>query len=450
MRRLALLATLCGAGCSALLNFHECDTSKDCAGRTPSGGAPLYCNSEHQCIDTTPCAVSVDATAAGAPLVIAGLYKTSGPNDVNDHAIRQAGDLAATELNTNGVPVRHVVCDTAGDPMQARLALKIAVQQFHAVGVVGPDTSGEVLSGIAPVVQQYGAVVVSPSATNPAIADVPDGNLIWRTCPSDNLQAKVLAMLVPSAMAATLDIVYVSHNSYADGLEKAFVSASGRSDAKTIPFDTGGAASVVTQMNAPAWALLIADTDAPDLVKALHGAPGQAMTQYLMTDSALAPTLWGAAPYDFSYLGRIRGTAPALPAFSDPSGPVYAAFKSSYMGVFHEDPANTAFVANAYDAFYAIAIGGGAAGARPTGAAIAANLQRMSDHAGTPVQVGSLNYQRGVNALAGGGTIDLVGTSGPIDFDDRGDIVSAPIEVWQVTKDAGGAPTFTTVMTITP
>jgi branched-chain amino acid transport system substrate-binding protein len=174
------------------------------------------------------------------------------------------------------------------------------------------------------------------------------------------------------------------------------------------------------------------------------------MTQYLMTDSALTPTLWGAGPFDFTFLTRIRGTAPALPAFSDPSGPVYAAFDLSYRGAWKESPAQTAFVANAYDAAYAIAIGAAAAGPAPSGRAIAANLARMSDHAGAVVELGPAQYQAGVNALDGGGTIDLVGTSGPIDWDGNGDVVTAPTEVWHVTEDANAMPTFTVDSTVTP
>lgn len=451
MRALLLALVASASGCSAVLNFRECDTSKDCEKRMVQGGAPLYCNSDHQCIDTTPCRVSVEATAMGTPLVVAGLYKTSGPSAVNDHSIRQAADLAAAELNSNlMVPIRHVVCDTAGDQAQAVQALKIAVEQFHAVAIVGPDTSGEVIA-VAPLVTRYGVAMVSPSATNPAISGLMDNNLIWRTCPSDNLQAKVLAQLVPSM--AKLDIVWVHPNTYADGLEQAFIQASNRGDAKTITFDTGGAASVVAKMDAPAYALLIADTDAPDLVQALKNAPGQSATQYLMTDSALAPTLWGAAPYDFRYLNRILGTAPALPAFGDPSGPVYAAFASNYKTAFAgEDPANTAFVANAFDAFYVIAMAANAAGSRPTGAAIAANLARMNDPAnGTTVRIGLNDFPAGVRAIAtAGGSLNVIGASGPINFDSSGDLVTAPFEVWQVVSGTNNLPTFRSVQVITP
>jgi branched-chain amino acid transport system substrate-binding protein len=450
MRQLVVVvAALSAASCSAVLHFHECDTSADCAGR--GNGTTLYCNVDHQCIDSSPCYVSQDAPKGSSPLVIAGLYLSSEPSDgPNDHAIRQAVDLAAFELNNLSVPVRHVACDTGGDNDTALKAFDIAVTQFHAVAIVGPNTSSELLA-LVPEAKSRGVAVVSPAATAAAISDVVDDNLVWRTCPSDNLQAKVLAGLVPKT-ATPLDVVWVQNDPYADGLAKAYIAESGRADATPIQFMSGDDTAAVAMMNAPAYAVLVVDVDAPAMVQALHGASGQSMTQYLMTDSALTPTLWGAGPFDFTFLSRIRGTAPALPAFTDPSGPAYAAFAVSYRGHWNqEDPADTAFVADAYDAAYAIAIGAAAAGASSaTGRAIAANLARMSDTAnGMKVQIGS-DYQAGVNALVGGSTIDLVGTSGPIDWDEKGDVLTAPIEVWQVGQDASAMPAFKVLSTQNP
>ena len=241
----AIAVALGCASCSAVLDFHECNTSADCASR----GAGLYCNGDHQCIDPSPCYVSQEATAPGTPLVIAGLYLQSQPSDgPNDHAIRQAVDLATIELNDQMVPVRHVACDTGGDVTVAARAFELAVSQFKAVAIVGPNTSDELLA-LAPEARARGVAVVSPAATAASIADIPDDNLVWRTCASDNLQAKVLATLVPAG--DTLDVVWVTHDSYTEGLEKAFCAATDCTNATPIQFDSGNAADAVAQMNAP-------------------------------------------------------------------------------------------------------------------------------------------------------------------------------------------------------
>ena len=97
----------------------------------------------------------------------AGLYKLYGPTAVNDHAIRQGVDLGGAQLGTDGVNVVHYACDTGGDPAQAGRALAYAVGHLHAMAIIGPDTSDEVVKGVAPLVKHYGVLVVSPSATAP-------------------------------------------------------------------------------------------------------------------------------------------------------------------------------------------------------------------------------------------------------------------------------------------
>ena len=447
------LMTLGGTGCSAVLDFHECDVSADCASRSPDGGAALYCTSDHMCVDSSPCVVSTApaaTTASQPPLVIGGLYKLSGTG-ADDQAVRQAVDLAAEQLATEDQPVLHVACDTAGDPTQAANALRVAVEIFHAVAIVGPRTSDEVVKGLAPIVKRYGAVIVSPSATNPSIGQLDDDNLIWRTCPSDNLQAKVLTTLVPTTVGTTLDLVYVDMNTYATGLEQAFTQQFTGMVTKSIVFETGMATMAVGEMDDPDWALLIADTDAPALVTAIGATPGLAMTKFLMTDSAQAPSLWGAAPYDYTLLSRIQGTAPGLPPDGDPSAAVYRGFATDYMAHFaNEDPADTAHVANAYDAAFVIAIAAAGVGKRATGAEIAANMARLSSANALSVNVGPISFKTAVNALMSGSNINLVGASGPIDFDGNGDIVTAPIEVWGIAQGTDGSPTFVSEMVTTP
>jgi branched-chain amino acid transport system substrate-binding protein len=446
--RMLVVCALVGSGCSLALKFHECESDPDCANRAVDGGAALFCTNDHMCVDPSPCSVAVPATpSVRPPLVLAGLFRGSGPTAAKDLDIRHGADLGAIELNQLGIPVTWVSCDTRSNPDGAREALRVATQVFQAVAVVGPETSDEVVRGVAPVVKQYGAVIVSPSATSPVIAQLDDGGLIWRTCPSDNLQAKVLAMLVPAT--AKLDLVYVDMSTYATGLQQAFTQSWSGSAAKTIIFPSGMAAKAVAEMEAPTHALLIADVDAPALVAAAHATPGLASTLFYMTDGALAPELWGSAPYDYTFLGHIKGTAPGLPTGTDASAGVFRSFSASYSGRFGVTPADVAYVANAYDAFYAIALAAVAAGSTPTGALIAANMQRMSKKGAPTIKVGPNGFEAGVNLLATGNMIDLVGASGPLDWDAAGELVSAPIQVWDIVQGANG-PSFATVTVDTP
>ncbi|HEY2743557.1 MAG TPA: ABC transporter substrate-binding protein [Polyangia bacterium] len=458
MRALVFCASVMLCGCSAVLSFHECNVDKDCSGTTPAG-TPLYCSDDHMCVGAIPdarlCQQSVPPPPMAIPdgaLIVGGLYRTSGANDVNDHTFRNAADLAASELGAM-YPIAHIVCDTAGDPDQAARAYDVVIDRFGAQVIVGPDTSDEVFA-VAKEVESRGVPLISPSATNPNISGLDDDSLVWRTAASDNLQAIVLATL--PAAGAKLDIIFVSDSAYATGLEDAFLSNYPGSVANTLGFPSGDTATmnsvVATASNdAPTDALLIADFDAPPLMAAVAKASGLATTQFLMTDSAKKPSLWGQLGGVYTVMSRVRGTGPANPSFDDPSGMAFAVMQTNYKAKFGgEDPAETAFVGNAYDAFYAAAFAGLSlpAGKR-AGKNIVANLGRMSDGSGTSVVVGPNSISAGVTTLQNGGTINLTGTSGPIDFDANGDVKSAPIEKWSVDI-SGAMPMFRTDAIVVP
>ena len=73
------------------------------------------------------------------------------------------------------------------------------------------------------------------------------------------------------------------------------------------------AAVAAAAKDAPAFALLIADFDAPPLMAAVATATGLSMTQFLMTDSAKKPSLWGQLGGNYAVLARVRGTGPRTP-----------------------------------------------------------------------------------------------------------------------------------------
>jgi branched-chain amino acid transport system substrate-binding protein len=217
-------------------------------------------------------------------------------------------------------------------------------------------------------------------------------------------------------------------------------------------FDPGTPGSAVLgalTADMPQVALLIGDVDIPGWVAAFAGGgPELASTQFLLTDGAKGDNLFGSPPLPVALLSRIQGTAPATP-----SGKAFDVFRANYMGAFPDqgNPGDTAFVANAYDAFYAVALSLAVIlpGAPITGAALAQGMTRLSS--GAPVDVGALGYAAAYAALAAGQPVDLQGTSGPIDFDPAtGDIVSAPIEVWAIDTTNPSTPKFKTLMNVTP
>jgi branched-chain amino acid transport system substrate-binding protein len=468
----AALALFVLPGCSAILKFDQCNHDEDCVlGRTED--KPLYCTSDHICVDDVPserlCELSPASSTDKDAVAIAGLFRRTGPNGVTDTDIEQAVVLAVEEINTLDVtrPLRLVLCDTANEPEQAKKALIAATDRFGAVAAVGPTSSGEVVALAASpdlVVQKHDFLIVSCSATSPNVTLLADDNLIWRTAASDNLQSRVLAQLVAQSGKKRVASAYVN-SPYGIGLNGEFGAA--LSDIAGVSFVPKGfsegtpGADVVSWLaeQTPEIALIVADSDAPTWVAALNdGGPALMDTQFLLTDGSKADALFSLGP-DEAVLARIRGTGPGTPK-DGLSRQAYDVFRAAYMVRWGVDPNRTAFVANAYDALYAIAIAMGTIPpeAAVSGHALSVGMQRLSD--GNPIRVGGVQFANGYQQLANGQTVNLDGVSGPIDFDPAtGDILTAPIEVWDVyypdmtgaPPDAGtGGPTFRTVDNITP
>ncbi len=463
MRLVLLVALAVLPACSGILRFDQCNVDADCV----VGGTlekPLYCTVDHICVNDVPsdrlCQLSDVSSTRSDAVTIAGLFRRTGPNDVVDTNIENAVVLAVDEINTLDVtrPLRLVLCDTANDPEQAKKALATAASAFGAVAGVGPTSSSEVVAlASSPdlVVQQHDFLAVSCSSTAPSVSMLADDDLIWRTAPSDNLQSLVLAQLVDPA-TRKIATVYVK-SAYGIGLNDAFAAAVSERLAGTVTitprgFDEGASgAEVVAWLaeQAPEVALIIAVSDAPSWVAALNdGGPALETTQFLLTDGSKADALFSQAP-SAAVLMRIRGTAPGKPKDGTASAAAYGVFNGAYQARFGVDPSVTAFVANAYDAIYSIAI---AMGTIPpsspvSGHALAVGMGRLSD--GAAIRVGVGQFASGYQRLAQGETVNLDGTSGPIDYDAKtGDILTAPIEVWKI--DLTGSPTFVTIDNITP
>jgi len=460
MRRFLLVLFFSTTSCSLALKYDECKVDTDCGGRVMDGGTG-YCTSDHFCVDALPEArLCTDTIGSSDPdaVVIAGLFNLFDQQGFNDNAARDAMKLGVEEVNLQGKrPIRAVICDTAGSPAQAKRAFIRAAKVYGAVAIVGLTSSSEVVALTETsdnLLSTYPLLVVSPAATSAAITDLADSGLVWRTAASDNLQAKVLATLVPST-TTRVSLAYVK-TLYGSGLNDSILGElSGKvTGVRSQGFDSGSPANVVTDFltaGTPEVATIIGDYDVPAWVAAIPGV-GAALstTQILLTDGAKGSTLFGDPVLPSQLLDRIRGTAPATPLPSTPSGKAFDVFRTKYMGRYNSDPAGTAFVANAYDAFYVVALSIALVppGQKATGPLIAQGMSRLSS--GNPVDVGASSYASAFQSLASGASINLNGTSGPIDFDANGDIVSAPIEVWAIDTTNAAAPSFKTLMNVTP
>ena len=101
-------------------------------------------------------------------------------------AIREFNDAGGL----NGRKVELIEYDTKGDAREAGAVVTRLVSRDHVTAVLGEVASGLSLAG-APVCQQAGVPMITPSSTNERVTKV--GDMIFRVCFIDNFQGLVCA-----------------------------------------------------------------------------------------------------------------------------------------------------------------------------------------------------------------------------------------------------------------
>jgi branched-chain amino acid transport system substrate-binding protein len=144
--------------------------------------------------------------------------------------------LAVDEINeaggVGGKKIRVITYDDKGDAREAGIAVTRLVTRDQVVAVLGEVASGLSLVG-APICQENGVPMVSPSSTNPKVTEV--GDMIFRVCFIDPFQGMVCAKFArenEKVKATKAAILYDQVAPYSVGLqeefEKAFVELGGQ------------------------------------------------------------------------------------------------------------------------------------------------------------------------------------------------------------------------------
>ncbi|MCH2077213.1 MAG: ABC transporter substrate-binding protein [Rhodobacteraceae bacterium] len=87
-------------------------------------------------------------------------------------------------------------------------------------GIVGGDCSGVTGAILANVAIPNGMVMISPSATSPALSTVEDNGLFFRTAPSDAREGQVMAEILKERGIDSIALTY-TNNDYGKGLADA-------------------------------------------------------------------------------------------------------------------------------------------------------------------------------------------------------------------------------------
>ena len=177
------------------------------------------------------------------------LFGFTGPIESLTPPMADAAELAAKEVNDSGLlldgsPVVLVRADsTCIDSGAATAAAESLVTSDKVAAIVGADCSGVTTAVLNNVAVPNDILMISPSATSPALAADTDNGLFFRTAPSDARQGELLASVLLDRGVKTVAVSY-TNNDYGKGFADAFTAAYEKAGGKATlvsPHDDGKA-----------------------------------------------------------------------------------------------------------------------------------------------------------------------------------------------------------------
>ena len=170
------------------------------------------------------------ASASAQDVKIGVILGFTGPIESLTPGMADSAELALKEINDsgmflNGEKLASVRADsTCIDAAAATAAAERLVTSENVVGIMGADCSGVTIAIANNVAVPNGVVMVSPSATSPALTDIEDNGYFFRTAPSDARQGEVLSQILTDKGIKKVAVTY-TNNDYGKGLSDSFSAA---------------------------------------------------------------------------------------------------------------------------------------------------------------------------------------------------------------------------------
>ncbi len=154
----------------------------------------------------------------------------TGPLESITPDMAAGAEMAIDEVNAagtllDGATVEAIRADsTCIDSGAAQTAADRLVTSEGIHGIIGADCSGVTSAILQNVALPNGMVMISPSATSPALSTADDDGLFFRTAPSDARQGVVMADILMDRGINEVALTY-TNNDYGKGLADSFQSA---------------------------------------------------------------------------------------------------------------------------------------------------------------------------------------------------------------------------------
>lgn len=400
---------------------------------------------------------------------LGSLMTTSPPFDTLVLPLQNAVQLAVEDFNNNtdlpgGFKIGWIACDDKATAENAGAAVTHLTGTIGTPAIIGPIFS-ELVIGLAPAAKATGTLMLTPTASAKSISTLDDDGLVWRTIASDVYQANALADRIPQLMPTKVAMLY-KDDAYGNLL---LMDTLARLTAKAPmikPTTTKYPNPVGLTENELKNAFALA-------ISSAWGSPGQHPDTIVLIGTTEVPDLilgfmlaWSSAdpPVPLPKFVVSHGAVPALPDLIDKAqgsakqalmgaaegvAPVifdevnFANFNLRYKIRFNDQEPITASSLS-YDGAMVVmlAMAGVPEGEAITGASIASAIAKLVDKQGTAVSFGEVMpptltfIKKARNVLVTGGTVDLRGVSGELDFDLGPGEVRTDLLGWGLEPDA--------------
>ena len=313
------------------------------------------------------------ATAAGALIATAAMAEPvnvgiilgfTGPLESITPGMAASAELAMKEASNSGKLPGGITLNptransTCIDAAAATTAAQQLISSQGVAAIVGADCSGVTTAIANNVAVPAGVVMVSPSATSPALSNIDDNGFFFRTAPSDARQGEILAAVVKEKGIDEVAVTYTNNDygkGFADAFATAFEAAGGKVSISAAHED--GKADYSAEVGA-----LQASGAGSLVVLGYVDQGGVGIVQASLDTGAFDSFFFGDGMYGQSLIdkigdeinGKVIGT---LPGTSGEAADKFAAVSTAA----GQDPTGT-YVPESYDAAALIALSIAAAG----------------------------------------------------------------------------------------
>ncbi len=332
----------------------------------------------------------------------------TGPVESLVPPIAEAAEMAMKEASDSGMLLGgSTITPVRGDStcVDSAAAVAAAERMITADGVnaiVGATCSGATIAALTNVALPNGVVMISPSATSPALSTTEDHGLFFRTAPSDARSGEVMAEILMEEGVSEAAVTY-TNNDYGKGLADSFQSA----------FEAIGGTVTINASHEDGKADYSAE------VSALASAGGQQLVLIGYIDQGGSGILRGALDsgafdtfhfpdgmvgetLENNFGSEVDGSTGQHPGSDSEGAAVFAEIAG---GAFDT---SSPYAGEAYDAAALILLAMQAAGSADSGV-FKDKVMDVANAPGEPILPGEIS--KALEILANGGEIDYVGAS---------------------------------------